>query len=205
MHSAGFLLARKKAASSGQTSVNEGQRLTPGQERLAKLGVELSVWVIRRASDASIPCALAATVLCEMIGRNQRLQMFLHRVAVCARHADNLTDGNSSMRLCQFEDLHREFGQVDDQQVLTLNLRVKPRFLALERGQEINDPRLPCWCIAADCSLRPPKAEIVAVLGAFDHAFERTVRHIWAKTTGLVRAAHRAGRRQAAAFLWFKV
>jgi hypothetical protein len=50
-----------------------------------------------KSSDAAIPCRLAATVLNKVIGPDQRLQMFLHDVAVCARHVEYLSIGDPTM------------------------------------------------------------------------------------------------------------
>lgn len=58
----------------------------------AELELGYRYWIVRYALDAAIPCASAATVLRKMIGRNQRLQILLHCVAVRARHVNDLAD-----------------------------------------------------------------------------------------------------------------
>ena len=45
---------------------------------------------VARQLQAGIPGALALAVLCEMLGRDERLQVFFDRVAVCTRHLDHL-------------------------------------------------------------------------------------------------------------------
>jgi hypothetical protein len=54
--------------------------------------------LVKILSDAAIPCRFAAAVLDKVAGRYQRLQMLLHRVAVCAGHIGYLTIGDPLMR-----------------------------------------------------------------------------------------------------------
>ena len=80
-------------------------------------------------SDAAIPCRFATAVLDEVAGRYQHLQMLFHRVAVCACHISDLTVGNPPMRLRQFENLNRKFGQPLDHQSFADDLRFKAGLL----------------------------------------------------------------------------
>jgi hypothetical protein len=101
-------------------------------------------------SDAAIPCRLTAAVLDKVAGRYQHLQMLFHRVAVCAGHIDNLAVGNPPMRLRQFGNLHRKFGQPLDHQPFAGDLRFKPYLLLTQRLEEIVNLRHPFARFAAN-------------------------------------------------------
>ncbi|MEO7568302.1 MAG: hypothetical protein ABIT16_01385, partial [Croceibacterium sp.] len=64
-------------------------------------------------------------MLDKIAGRYQRLQMLLHRVAVCAGHIRYLTICDPPMRFRQFENLNGKFGQPLDHQPLAGYLRLK--------------------------------------------------------------------------------
>ena len=110
---------------------------------------------------------------------SQLFQVILDRVADCARYFRAVGNRHSSTLAIQLKYLYRKFGQVAQDQALTLDLLLQPYLLLLQRAQEECQPWLPVRRFCVNRTLRLAQAEAVRVLVLLSLTLEARGRGSW--------------------------